>query len=254
MRIHLLILAITASMVSARDIVPGVVSFDEPPGFRGFAPHRDPGDSPFILSRTVIQYQPDTNSYHSFRQFDIGIGVAGYVIGEGKRIAFRSLSEDDLKNELIGKQEDSRVGISLIEAVVSDRKAYLVSWRQTAQALRPNATLYTEFYYVPFEPNRGVTLNLTADSEEGLLSLRQLLTRVAIPKEPREIAPLPPPEPTLEQKKKDQITRNLRLITRQSRVERRQAARRSDQNVWDSSVWTAISRPTSSESQSGRFP
>lgn len=208
-----LVFAASCAALSARDVIPGIVSFDEPPGFHGFGPHRDPGDSPFQFSRTAIQYQPDDNSPSSFRQFDIGLGVVGYGIGEGKRIVFRTLNADELKAELLQRGGDGRVDVSLAEVVVSDRKAYRISSHRPAPALRPGAILYSESYFIPFEPNRGVTLNLTADSEDGIAGLRALLSRVTIPKEPKEVRPPPPPEPTAEQKKKEAITRNLRLIT-----------------------------------------
>jgi hypothetical protein len=211
MRIPLLLFAGVTSLLG-RDVIPGVVSFDEPPDLRGFGPHHDPGDSPFVLSRTVIQYQPQDNSPRSFRQFDIGIGVVGYDIGQGKRITFRSLSEEELKGEL-SRWAGVGVAVSVAAAVVSDRKAFRLSWHRPAEALRPGATLYTETYFVPFEPNRGVTLCLTADTEDGIAGLRTLLARVKIPKEPHEIVPPPPPAPTVDQKKKEQIISNLRLIT-----------------------------------------
>jgi hypothetical protein len=213
MRILLVLFAISSASLPARDIVPGIVSFDEPPGFHGFGPHHDPGDSPFELSRTIVQYQPDDNSPRSFRQFDIGLGVVGYNIGEGKRITFRTLNDEELKAELLRSSGDARLDVSLIEVAVSDRKAFRTSWHRPAPSLRPEAVLYSESYFIPFEPNRGVTLHLTADSENGILELRKLLTRVVIPKEPKEIRPPPPPEPTADQKKKDEIIRNLRLIT-----------------------------------------
>lgn len=213
MRISSLLFAITFASLQARDVVPGIVSFDEPPGFHGFGPHHDPGDSPFELSRTVIQYQPDDNSSRSFRQFDIGIGVVGYDIGQGKRIIFRTLSADELKAELLRRGGDGRLDVSLVEVVVSDRKAFRISWHRPAPSLRPGAVLYSESYFIPFEPNRGITLYLTADSEDGISGLRTLISRVTIPKEPREVRPPPPPQPTADQKKKDEVIRNLRLIT-----------------------------------------
>ena len=213
MRILSLLFALSFASLPGRDIVPGIVSFDEPPGFRGFGPHHDPGDSPFELSRTIVQYQPDDSSPRSFRQFDIGIGVVGYDIGQGKRIIYRKLNEEELKTELLRRGGDGRLDVSLAEVAVSDRRAFRISWHRPAPTLRPGAVLYSESYFIPFEPNRGVTLYLTADSEEGISGLRKLLSRVTIPKEPREVRPPPPPEPTADQKKKDEIVRNLRLIT-----------------------------------------
>jgi len=213
MKVLLFLFAIGVASLPARDIVLGIVTFDEPSGFHGFGPHHDPGDSPFELSRTVIQYQPDDNSARSFRQFDIGIGVVGYEIGQGKRITFRALSEEELKAELLRRGGDGRVDVSLVEVIVSNRKAFRISSHRPAPSLRPGAVLYSESYFIPFEPNRGVTLQLTADSEGGISGLRALLTRVSIPKDPKEVRPPPPPEPTADEKKKDEIVRNLRLIT-----------------------------------------
>ena len=52
-----------------------------------------------------------------------------------------------------------------------------------------------------------------SDSEPALDSMRDLLTRITIPAHAQVIPPSPPPEPTIEQKKREQILSNLRLIT-----------------------------------------
>jgi hypothetical protein len=189
MKTFLLLLGLACGPLAARDIVPGIVSFDEPPGFRGMPPHHDPGDNPFELSRTVWMYLPDDNSSQSFRQLDIGIGVVGYAIGNGKVVTFRAVSDEQLKKTLIGPENDGRLALTFAPVVVSGRRAFRISWHRPAPTLRAGATLYSESYYVPFEANRGVTVHLTADSEERLRGLRELLGGVHIPKDAGQIPP-----------------------------------------------------------------
>ena len=202
------------SATQAREIVRGVVSFDEPPGYRGFGPHNDPGDNPFKLSRIIVHYQPDEKPRGSFRQFSIGIGVVGYEIGEGKRIIYHKLGVEDLKRELARAAGDRSAMPSVIrEGSVSGHKAYIYRTSRPTPSLRADAVLWTETYYVPFEDNRGVTLMLVADTEPALDAMRELLTRITIPADAHVIPTPPPPERTIQEKKRDQIVSNLRMIT-----------------------------------------
>jgi hypothetical protein len=205
------------SPMRAREIVPGVVSFDEPPHFHGVPPFHDSGDNPFDLSNMVIDYQPDQTAprglRRSFQQFSIGIGVVGYEIGNGKRVVYRKLGEADLKRELPMRLA-SRIGqhASVDEVTVSGRKAYRIAFAEAAPGMGAGAELHTEIYYVPFEPNRGVTLYLVADTEDGINALRGLLARISIPADAHVIIPRPPPQPTPEENRRMQIVANLRNI------------------------------------------
>lgn len=210
-------LVLLAALVTAghsREIVPGIVSFEEPTGFHAFGPHHDPGDSPFNLSRTIVRYQPSDNSRAAFRQFDIGIGVVGYSFGNGKRVTYKKLSTAELKQALMDQfaQRESTALPTIREERVSGRPAYVISQQQPAPSLRKDAVFWREYYYIPFEPNRGVTLSLVADSEDKLISLRPLVKLITIPADAHFIEPPQPPPPSAEDLKRQQITKNLRVI------------------------------------------
>jgi hypothetical protein len=201
--------------LEAREIVPGVVSFDAPSDFYGASPSSDPGDNPFELSQIAIVYRPKNNPPRSFRQFSIGIGVVGYEIGAGKQIVFKKLSPEELKKELMSgfefRQATNRPVIQ--ESLISGKKAYFFTSCVPTPSYRKGAVFWYEVYYVPFEQNRGVTLELVADSEESLAGLRDLIKCIKIPVNPRIIIPQPPPEPTPEERKRQQIQDNLREVT-----------------------------------------
>ncbi|HTB80578.1 MAG TPA: hypothetical protein VK717_06795 [Opitutaceae bacterium] len=201
--------------LEAREIIPGIVSFEEPVNFHGFGPGSDPGDNPFELSRVAIVYRPTDNSPTSFQQFDIGIGVVGYEIGNGKRIIFKKLSIEELKKELMSRPEFRQaINSPLIhEGFVNGKKAYFFTSCIPAPGYGKDAVFWHEIYYIPFEQNRGITLQLVANSEEKLTGLRELISRIKIPENPHIIIPPPPPPPTLEERNRQQISDNLREIT-----------------------------------------
>ncbi len=203
-------LALGASL-QAREVIPGVVSFDEPAGFIGSGGFHDSGDNPFELSQTITQYLSKGNSSDSFQQFDIGLGVFGYEIGNGKAVTYKKLSPDELKKEVMNVwSHASRAPNSLVikDGVVSGRKAYIATEQVPAPRFRRGAIFWKEAYFIPIDENRGVTLSLTADSEERLDGLRELVKRVKIPADAHFVV-----HPTSGEKKQQQVVYNLAIIT-----------------------------------------
>lgn len=207
----LIIFLVLTEVSRAREIVPGLVSFDEPSGYQGMRPTNDPGDNPFDLSRTVVTYREKGISRPPFKQFDIGIATVGYTIGQGKVINFRRLSPDALKQELHAWAENHSAGDAspARECTVDGRKAYCL----TAQpSISTPLSVWQEIYYIPFEDNRGIFLRLSGPSESDVVALRHFLPFIKIPADARVRPPPAPPQPTADGVMKKQIVENLRTI------------------------------------------
>jgi len=205
------LIAFCPAISNAREILPGLLSFDEPPGYHNVAPRNDPGDNPFDLTGTVAVYRENKIIQYPFNQFVIGGAEVGYTILPGKLVSYRKLSPDELKGELVAwaKNHGSANPSPAQECTISGRMAYCIRGREMWKGL-PRS--WRESYFIPFEQNKVILLDLYAPSEGEMSKLRQFLQRITIPTNAHLRRPAPPPPPTAEEVKRKEIQANLRMI------------------------------------------
>jgi hypothetical protein len=161
---------------AAEVVIPDGLEYT-PPEFlaAGREPH---GDNPLSTRSSIRKYTGKDNSGASrYREMEIGAQMAGMTYGEGKRISFRTLTEEEIKKLMLETVANRMSPVPRVEEItLAGRKAYRVNKVVT----HDRVPFQFEFIWVPVHPNVIYTFNLAGTSDELMKTVRDSLPTVKI--------------------------------------------------------------------------
>jgi hypothetical protein len=188
MRVAFLSLLITLTF-SCRshgaDLIRGVATFD-PPEFLYDAGPGHASDDIFSGVGELRRYEGKDNDIRSGeREIAINVREVGFTIGPGKVVTYQKLDDKALRSwmqaTVVGNRHVTNL-TAVADARVGNQTALYVSY-QVAQPYwpkKPGALFPFEVYWVRFQTNRVLEIELTADTPEHLDTLRPCLARFKI--------------------------------------------------------------------------
>jgi len=177
------------SLLRAEDIITGLISFDHPPFLRGGLPNGGPGANPFSGVGRVRVYFASDNSGGSHRQINVNLRTIGFAIGEGKRVSFRLLDNNSLREEMEtavksndGSSENATNISAIADADLGGQSALRISYEKPAPGFSKGAIMKFEIFWVTIQSNRVIEVVLSANSKDRLQSLENCLSGFKITK------------------------------------------------------------------------
>lgn len=197
----LLLLASMVQFAHPDTIIPDMVTYDPPPFLSAFQPHRDPGDDPLPTRAECIEYLANDSREDHYREFGVAVSRPGMKIGEGYRVTFDPVTDDDLMKLMLERCSGRATNSPKVETTtIAGRKAFRMKCVVPMPQIHEGIIFIFEHLWVPVGPNEVIELTLVG-SDEGLLkSVRDSLSTLKIT--PRKPAPPPgdipvPQSPTL---------------------------------------------------------
>lgn len=174
-------------------LLPEGVTYDPPPFLTAFQPHHDPGDDPLSNRAEFIEYLANDNRETHFRQLCIAVSRPGMKIGQGYRVTFDPVTDQDLIKIMEGKCTGRATNSPKVEpTTVAGRKALRMKCVVPMPQIHEGIIFTFEHIWVPVGPNEVIELTLVGSDEELLKSVRYSLSTLKIA--PRK--PVPPPTET----------------------------------------------------------
>jgi hypothetical protein len=169
------------------ELIPGVATFD-PPEFLYDAGAGHASDDMFSGVGELRRYEGKDNDIRTGqREIAINVREVGFTIGPGKVVTYQKLDDkalrDSMQSTVVGHRHVTNL-TAAADAKVGNQPALYVSY-QIAQPYwpkKPGALFPFEVYWVRFQTNRVLEIELTADTREHLDTLRPCLTRFKITK------------------------------------------------------------------------
>jgi|ERR1017187_3003360 hypothetical protein len=162
----------------AEEVIPGILTFTPPASFGAFQLGGDPGDNPFSGVGQAREYlAPDG------KQININMRLVGFSIGEGKRVTYRQLDDNGVKQEMVDFAK-SLPNITNITAVAATQLGGQKAFSFTFHAIVRDygIHLYGDIYWVRIDTNRVVEVELSTHSDAALVELRQSISSLKIKK------------------------------------------------------------------------
>ena len=167
------------------DLIPSVATFD-PPEFLYDAGAGHASDDIFSGVGELRRYEGKDNDIRTGqREITISVREVGCTIGPGKVVTYQKLDDkalrDSMKATVVGHRYVTNL-TAAADAKVGNQPALYVSY-QIAQPYwpkKPGALFLFEVYWVRFQTNRVLEIELTADIPEHLDTLRPCLTKFSI--------------------------------------------------------------------------
>ena len=181
----LLLLALFSWLSHGEDLIPGVATFD-PPAFLNGGTSGHASDDIFSGVGELRRYGGKDNDIRTeLRDIIINVREVGFNIGSGKVVTYHKLDDKALRDwmqaTVVGHRHVTNL-TTVADAKVGNQPALYVSY-QIAQLYwpkKPGALFPFEVYWVRFQTNRVLEIELSADTPEHLDTLRPCLTKFKI--------------------------------------------------------------------------
>jgi hypothetical protein len=184
----LLLLASMVQFAHPDNIIPDMVTYDPPPFLRGFQPQH--GDDPLSTRAEWIEYLANDNREDHFRQFRVAVSRPGMKFGQGKRVTFDPVTDQDLMKIMLEKCSGRATNSPKVEATtIAGRKAFRMKCVVPMPQIHEGIIFTFEHFWVPVGPNEVIELTLVGSDEDLLKSVKDSLSTLKIT--PRK--PAPPP-------------------------------------------------------------
>ena len=118
------------------------------------------------------------------RQINVNLRTIGFTIDEGKRITYRSLTDEDVRNEmrLLMKSGRATNVSEIVETKLGGQPALLLNSIPVAADDQKNAATHFELFWVRYQTNQVIEVMLIAHSRTNLQSLNECLSKFKITK------------------------------------------------------------------------
>jgi len=162
-------------------VIPGVASYEPPAFLSAYNPGSASGD-PFSGARMAINYHANDNAGGSpHRQLNIGMQAVGFTIGEGYRVTWNPVTEDEIKKLMVDRASKRATNFPKVETIqIAGRKAYKTHSVVPMPQIHDGIVFQFETIWIPVNPNHLVTLSMSASDEKLLKTLQDSLTSFKI--------------------------------------------------------------------------
>lgn len=176
--VHVLVLLFTFQIAgTGAEVIANVASYEPPAFLDPHKPRTDPGDDIFPEAFPALEYLSRDNRESHFRQLDIGRQVIGRTIGQGYRVTYRSVTEEDTKERMTQLMAKRATNAPKVEEITfAGHKAFRLYCVVPMPQIHEGIVFRFEHIWVPIQPNWVVTLQLVGSDDELLKTVRDSLS------------------------------------------------------------------------------